>query len=91
MRVIFWRINQDSSRYGHTFPGTPADQAMLRDRGSHFRIRWDQATAAFCQHQKTWVIDAGHASEVAFVGGINLTAAALRWPGHPGGGHPSNG
>ena len=86
VRVLFWRINPDSSRYGHTFSGTPEERAMLHDRGSHFRIRWDQAAAAFCQHQKTWVIDAGHPSETAFVGGINLTAAALGSPGHPGGG-----
>ena len=33
--------------------------------------------AAFCQHQKSWIIDAGQQSETAFVGGINLTAKAL--------------
>ena len=36
----------------------------------------------YCQHQKSWLIDAGQASETAFVGGINLTARAMGSPGH---------
>ena len=47
---------------------------MLDARGSRFRIRWDRAPGPYCQHQKSWLIDAGQASETAFVGGINLTA-----------------
>jgi cardiolipin synthase A/B len=86
VRVLFWRPNPESSRYGRTFPGSPADRNVLRGRGSRFRIRWDRAAAAFCQHQKSWVIDAGCVSETAFVGGVNLTAAALGSPGHSGGG-----
>src|SRR5262249_38012389 len=43
---------------------------------------WDRAAAAFCQHQKSWLIDAGQPSETAFVGGVNLTAKALGSPGH---------
>jgi len=39
VRVLFWRPNPESSRYGRTFPGSAADQAMLRSRGSRFRIR----------------------------------------------------
>ena len=84
VRVIFWRHNPESSHYGRTFHGSEADRALLRERGSRFRIRWDRAPAAFCQHQKSWLIDAGHPSETAFVGGINLTAANLGTPGHPG-------
>lgn len=83
-RVLFWRHNPESSHYGRTFYGSEADRALLRDRGSRFRIRWDRAPAAFCQHQKSWLIDAGWPSETAFVGGINLTAANLGSPGHPG-------
>lgn len=86
VRVLFWRPNPESSRYGRTFPGSQADRDVLDSRGSRFRIRWDRAAAAFCQHQKSWVIDAGWPSETAFVGGINLTAAALGSPGHLGGG-----
>ena len=32
----------------------------------------------FCQHQKSWVIDAGQPSETSFVGGLNLTSVAMR-------------
>jgi phosphatidylserine/phosphatidylglycerophosphate/cardiolipin synthase-like enzyme len=85
VRVIFWRPNPESSGYGRTFSGTAEDRAMLRARGSRFRARWDRAPGAFCQHQKSWLIDAGEPSETAFVGGMNLTAWALASPGHPEG------
>src|ERR1700730_5144877 len=39
-------------------------------------------TAIFLHHQKSWLIDAGEASEVAFIGGINLPAQAVGSPGH---------
>ena len=77
VRVLFWRPNEQSAKYGQTFGGTPADHALLRARDTRFRARWDRAPAAFVQHQKTWLIDAGHPTETAFVGGINLTPRAL--------------
>jgi phosphatidylserine/phosphatidylglycerophosphate/cardiolipin synthase-like enzyme len=86
VRVLFWRPNPESSRYGRTFPGTEAERDLLRARGSQFGIRWDRAGTAYCQHQKSWLIDAGHSTETAFVGGINLTATALGSPGHGDGG-----
>ena len=86
VRVIVWRPNPESSGYGRTFPGSQAERDLLQARGSRFRIRWDRACAAYCQHQKSWVIDAGQPTETAFVGGINLTSAAMGWPGHFGGG-----
>lgn len=82
VRVIFWRPNPESIGYGRTFAGTPEERDMLRARGSRFRIRWDRAPGPYCQHQKSWLIDAGHASETAFVGGINLTFRAMGSPGH---------
>jgi cardiolipin synthase A/B len=82
VRVLFWRPNPESSRYGRTFPGSQADRDMLHARGSRFLARWDRAHAAYCQHQKTWVIDAGQPSETAFVGGINLSAENMGIPGH---------
>jgi cardiolipin synthase A/B len=85
VRVLFWRFNPESSGYGRTFPGSDADRAMLAARGSRFGIRWDRAQAAYCQHQKSWLVDAGEPSETAFVGGINLTGKALS-PGHAGDG-----
>jgi cardiolipin synthase len=80
VRVIFWRPNPESSGYGRTFAGTSADRALLQARGSRFRVRWDRAPAAFCQHQKSWLIDAGEPTETVFVGGMNLTGFALAGP-----------
>lgn len=82
VRVIFWRPNQESISYGGVFRGAPEDRKVLDARGSRFRIRWDRARGAYCQHQKSWLIDAGQPSETAFVGGINLTAKAMGSPGH---------
>lgn len=78
VRALFWRHNPESSGYGRTFWGTSAERDGLRARGSRLRIRWDRAAGSFCHHQKSWVIDAGQATETAFVGGINLTAKALQ-------------
>jgi phosphatidylserine/phosphatidylglycerophosphate/cardiolipin synthase-like enzyme len=86
VRVLFWRPNPESSHYGRNFPGSPENREMLRRRDARFRIRWDRAASVYCHHQKSWMIDAGHASETAFVGGINLTAANLGVPGHAGDG-----
>jgi phosphatidylserine/phosphatidylglycerophosphate/cardiolipin synthase-like enzyme len=82
VRVLFWRPNAESIGYGRTFPGSPEDRSMLEARGSRFRIRWDRAHGPYCQHQKSWLIDAGQPSEIAFVGGMNLTAKAMGSPGH---------
>ncbi len=86
VRVLFWRPNPESSGYGRTFAGTQAERARLAARGSRVLIRWDRASQAFCQHQKSWLLDAGWPTETAFVGGVNLTATALGSPGHCGGG-----
>jgi phosphatidylserine/phosphatidylglycerophosphate/cardiolipin synthase-like enzyme len=48
-------------------------------------MRWDQAKDVhYCQHQKSWIVDAGQPTEVAFVGGINLNPQSLVNPGHCG-------
>ena len=85
VRIIFWRPNPESSGFGRTFPGSQADRDMLQARGSRFRIRWDRAPGAYCQHQKSWILDPGRRSETSFVGGINLTDVAMGLPGHLGG------
>jgi phosphatidylserine/phosphatidylglycerophosphate/cardiolipin synthase-like enzyme len=82
VRVLFWRPNQESMGYGRTFAGSSEQRAMLGARRSGFRIRWDRAHGPYCQHQKSWLIDAGQACETAFVGGTNLTAKAMGSPGH---------
>ncbi|MBX9942844.1 MAG: phosphatidylserine/phosphatidylglycerophosphate/cardiolipin synthase family protein [Reyranella sp.] len=70
VRLLAWRPNPETEHYGRVLGGAPA--------GSRVRIRWDRAATVFCQHQKSWMIDAGQPSETAFVGGINLSTEALR-------------
>ena len=78
VRVIFWRTHLE---VGH-FHGNEADHAFLASRRSRFHARWDRARKHYCQHQKSWLIDAGEPSEIAFVGGINLNPASVSAPGH---------
>ncbi|HEY2707371.1 MAG TPA: phosphatidylserine/phosphatidylglycerophosphate/cardiolipin synthase family protein [Caulobacteraceae bacterium] len=85
VRVIFWRPNPETRQFEpRTFWGSADHRARLTERGSRFRIRWDRADGIYCQHQKSWLIDAGQQSEVAFVGGINLNPRSMVAPGHAG-------
>ncbi len=84
VRVIFWRhLGLEQIDPGTHFSGTAAERDMLRARSSQFLARWDQAHGTYCQHQKSWLIDAGREGEVAFVGGINLGRGSVVPPGHP--------
>jgi cardiolipin synthase A/B len=89
VRALFWRINDvpgfDSSV---VFSGDAAHREMLAQRGSKFLARWDRAYRNYCQHQKSWIVDAGHDTEVAFVGGINLGRDSVVSPGHDLEDHP---
>ncbi|HEY7200801.1 MAG TPA: phosphatidylserine/phosphatidylglycerophosphate/cardiolipin synthase family protein [Candidatus Dormibacteraeota bacterium] len=88
VRVLFWRVNPETSRFEpRVFSGSADQRAMLAARGSAFHARWDRAHGRFCQHQKSWLVDAAQASEVAFVGGINLNPRAVVSPGHAGPDH----
>jgi phosphatidylserine/phosphatidylglycerophosphate/cardiolipin synthase-like enzyme len=78
VRLLVWRPNPEI-RAGHrVFGGTPAQRDLLARRKARFKIRWDRAAGSCCQHQKSWLIDAGHPTETAFVGGMNLTSIALQ-------------
>lgn len=77
VRLLIWRPNPENIGRSATFAGTAADRDLLASRGSRFGIRWDRVPGRYCQHQKTWMIDAGQPSETAFVGGANLSAHAL--------------
>ncbi len=84
VRALFWReprlreIEPDSQH----FEGNAAEFAWLHERGARFAARWDRLPDGFCQHQKSWIVDAGERSETAFVGGINLDADSIAAPGH---------
>lgn len=90
VRVIFWRSpEQEDEMAGVHFPGTEQQRAMLAERGSRFTARWDRLPKNLCHHQKSWLVDAGHRGEVAFVGGINLNRASVASPGHEARDHGS--
>jgi phosphatidylserine/phosphatidylglycerophosphate/cardiolipin synthase-like enzyme len=72
VRLLMWRPNPETRPNPRIFGGTPEHRALLAARGSRFKIRWDRAGRAFCQHQKSWLVDG-----TAFVGGLNLTRIAM--------------
>jgi phosphatidylserine/phosphatidylglycerophosphate/cardiolipin synthase-like enzyme len=77
VRLLVWRPNAETRPSHRIFGGSPEQRDLLARRGARFKIRWDRAAGAFCQHQKSWVIDAAQSSETAFVGGLNLTGVAM--------------
>jgi phosphatidylserine/phosphatidylglycerophosphate/cardiolipin synthase-like enzyme len=87
VRVIFWRPDADMERHRrNAFWGSAEHLALLDERRCQVKIRWDRAHPGCCQHQKSWLIDAGRATETAFVGGINLNPHSMAAPGHRGAG-----
>lgn len=88
VRIIFWRPDEETSWLRrNAFWGSMSHIEFLSRRQSGVKIRWDRARPGFCQHQKSWLIDAGAADETAFVGGINLNPHSIVAPGHHGEGH----
>ena len=88
VRVIFWRPDDETASYRrNAFWGSPDHFDALSGSCSQIKIRWDRAHPGYCQHQKTWLIDANLNSAIAFVGGINLNPHSLVTPGHGGAGH----
>jgi len=85
VRMLFWReprLGELEPESTH-FPGDASDRAWLAEHAPTLKARWDRHPRAFCQHQKSWIVDAGRGGEVAFVGGINLLHASVCRPGHP--------
>jgi phosphatidylserine/phosphatidylglycerophosphate/cardiolipin synthase-like enzyme len=79
VRVIFWRTHRAEGQHFH---GHDHERAWLAKRGSQFLARWDRAQKHYCQHQKSWLIDAGKPGETVFVGGINLNPNSVTSAGH---------
>ncbi len=90
VRALFWREPRlrEAEPDSEHFEGSAADLAWLRERGARFRARWDRLPDGYCQHQKSWIVDAGEPAETAFVGGINLDALSIAAPGHAPRGTP---
>ena len=84
VRALFWsepEIAEQIADEGH-FPASEENFEFLEARDSKVRVRWDRVLK-YCQHQKSWLIDAGRSGEVAYVGGINLDKGSVAHPGHP--------
>lgn len=85
VRLIFWRPDPETEKLkANAFWGAPEHLRMLDTSDSTIRVRWDRAQPGFCQHQKSWVIDAGAETETVFLGGINLNPHSMVAPGHRG-------
>ncbi len=83
VRLIFWRPDdQTASHRRNAFWGAPEHLELLEQLQPKVSIRWDCAEAGFCQHQKTWLIDAGEVGQTAFLGGINLNPHSMVASGH---------
>ena len=85
VRIIFWRPDTETeSLKTNAFWGAPEHFDKLRESSSSVNIRWDRAQPGYCQHQKSWLIDAGNPTETSFLGGINLNPNSVVSPGHQG-------
>jgi cardiolipin synthase A/B len=88
VRLIFWRPDIETNALKtNAFWGAPEHIALLDASSSTIRIRWDRAQPGFCQHQKSWLVDAGTETETIFLGGLNLNPHSVVAPGHRGEGH----
>jgi phosphatidylserine/phosphatidylglycerophosphate/cardiolipin synthase-like enzyme len=87
VRLIFWRPDAETKQLKpNAFWGSSDHIHLLETGSAEIRIRWDRAEPGFCQHQKSWLIDAGEETETSFVGGINLNPHSMVAPGHGGDG-----
>ena len=85
VRIIFWRPDPETEALKtNAFWGAPEQFELLRTSASSTLIRWDRAQPGYCQHQKSWLIDAGTETETSFLGGINLNPHSMVAPGHHG-------
>ncbi len=83
VRVIFYRHTAEGPFPRNiVFQGTPEQRLWLESRGSRFFARWDSTPVWSFHHQKSWIVDAGRESEIAFVGGMNMRPSTLGTRGH---------
>ncbi len=83
VRLLFWRPDEATAHHRrNAFWGAEEHFALLEQ--FNLGIRWDCAQAGFCQHQKTWLIDAGTDHPIAFLGGLNLNPNSVVAPRHYG-------
>jgi phosphatidylserine/phosphatidylglycerophosphate/cardiolipin synthase-like enzyme len=85
VRLIFWRPDDETATLReNAFWGSAAHFDLLAQRYRSIHIRWDRAHPGYCQHQKSWLIDASEETGTSFVGGINLNPHSLVTSEHRG-------
>jgi cardiolipin synthase A/B len=85
VRLLFWRPDDQTAIHRrNAFWGDAQHFALLEQKQPKVGIRWDCAQVGFCQHQKTWLIDADTDQSMAFLGGLNLNPNSVVAPGHHG-------
>ena len=83
VRLICWRPESHNENHlRNAFWGSPDQLALLADQFANVNIRWDKGAPGYCQHQKSWLFDAGAHAASAIVGGINLNPNSLVPQGH---------
>ena len=90
VRLICWRPDDETaSLKPNAFWGSPEHRALLLRYDARINVRWDRAQSGYCQHQKTWLIDASQDDATCFVGSANLNPhSVVRLGCHgPGGYH----
>jgi cardiolipin synthase A/B len=81
VRALIWHPEGPSADAEDTLCADAKSIGILSGRDTLWQARWD-AVGMNCQHQKVWIIDAGTPSEIAFVGGINITQGSMTNSGH---------
>jgi phosphatidylserine/phosphatidylglycerophosphate/cardiolipin synthase-like enzyme len=85
VRLLCWRPDDETAALRrNAFWGSAEHFELLSRHHSRIGIRWDRAHPCYCQHQKSWIVDAHRDTGTSFIGGINLNPNALVTPRHRG-------
>jgi cardiolipin synthase len=85
VRLLCWRPDDETAGLRrNAFWGSAEHLELLSRRHPRLNIRWDRGHPGYCQHQKSWLVDAGCDEATSFIGGINLNPNSLVTPEHRG-------
>ena len=85
VRLLCWRPDDETAALRpNAFWGSAEHFELLTRYYPRVNIRWDRAHPGYCQHQKSWLVDAQRDSATSFIGGINLNPNSLVTSQHRG-------
>jgi cardiolipin synthase len=85
VRLLCWRPDDETAELRrNAFWGSAEHFELLSQRFPRLNIRWDRAHPGYCQHQKSWLIDAHGDAATSFIGGINLNPNSVVTSQHRG-------